>query len=325
MFTLACDITIGKTRLNQVNDLKIEKSWKNLDDKAMIKLPRVNKLLSENFKAGDPVSICLAYEGIDSCLEFEGYVKKVKPNIPLIIECEDPTWLLRQTSINHSWKGQIKLHEVVSYIIDEVNKQGLGKSVTLAAAIDDIILTDYPISGVSAAEAINNLRKTYGLAAYFRGHELYVGLAYGRLLGDVAYDVSRNVIKNNLTFRNAEDVKVRVKATSIQKNNEFRTIEIGDTTGDQRSLFFYNIEEGPHLENRAKTELEKLKYDGYEGYITTFLIPYAAPGMTGVITDPDHPKLKNGSYVIDSVTTTFGTKGARRKIELGTLVGTKIS
>lgn len=320
MFTLTCQIKIGDITLNQVNDVKIEKSWRNLDDKAMLKLPRVNKLLSKSFEVGQPVSITLAYEGVQSKVEFEGYVKKIKPNVPLVLECEDPTWLLRQTNIENVWKTKTTVKDIVAYIVEQVNKESNGTQITLSGAIDEIKLDHYRIEPVSAAEAINKLKESYGLAAYFKGHELYIGMAYGKPEGRVGYHMARNVIKNNLTFRRKEDVKIKVKATSITRDNKTLTIESGDKKGDQRTLFFYNITDEKVLRTKVETELEKLKFDGYEGNLTTFLIPYAAPGMTAVVTDPDHPDLKNGSYVIDSVTTTFGARGARRKVELGALV-----
>lgn len=320
MFTLTCQIKIGDITLNQINDVKIEKSWRNLDDKAMLKLPRAHKLLSENFEVGQPVAITLAYEGVQSKVEFEGYVKKIKPNVPLVLECEDPTWLLRRTHIEHVWKAATTVKEVVTYIVDQVNSESNATPITLSGDIQEIKLDKYRITGVSAAEAINKLKESYGLTAYFRGHELYIGMAYGRIEGRVGYHMARNVIKNNLTFRRKEDVKVKVKATSITKDNQTLTVELGDAKGDQRTLFFYNVTDEKVLKEMAETKLGELKFDGYEGNISTFLIPYATPGMTAVITDPDHPDLKNGSYVIDSVTTTFGMRGARRKVELGALI-----
>ena len=321
MFTLTCQIKIGDITLNQINDVKIEKSWRNLDDKATLKLPRVNKLLSKNFEVGQPVSITLAYEGVQTELEFEGYLKKIKPNTPLVLECEDPTWLLRRTNIEKAWKDPTSVKEVVTYIINQVNAESNAQPITVSGDIQEIKLEEFRIPGVSAAEAINKLKDAYGLAAYFRGHELYVGMSHGRLDKEVGYHMARNVIKNNLTFRRKEDVKIKVKATSITKDNKTLTVELGDEKGDQRSLFFYNVTDKTALTETAEAKLAELKFDGYEGSISTFLIPYATPGMTAVIIDPDHPDLKNGSYVIDSVTTTFGMRGARRKVELGALVG----
>lgn len=321
MFVLSCDITIGDNRLTQVTEVKIEKSWRNLDDKAMIKLPRASKLLEKEFKVGDPVTITLAYDGVYTGIEFEGYLKTIKPQIPLELELEDPTWLFRQTGVEKVWEQSTTVKDIVKYIVAQVNANGDHRPVTLDPEIDEINLRNYRIPPMSAAEAINKLKEYYGLAAYFTGHKIYVGKAYRAVGEPVKYDMALNVIKNNLTFRKAEDVKVRVKATSVLPDNRRLTTELGDAAGDQRSLFFYNVDNEKELKELAQSKLDKLKFNGYEGNISTFLIPLAAPGMTAEITDPEHPELKNGSYVIDSVTTTFGSNGARRKVELGALVG----
>ena len=323
MFVLTCDITIGQYRFNQVNQVKIEKSWRNLDDKATLKLPRASKLLEKSIKVGDPVSITLAYDGYTPRVEFEGYVKKIKPKVPLEIECEDPTHLLRQTHIKAVWKEPTSVKSVVDYIISKVNEQNPNNPITLSRDIGKINLAKYRISGVSAAEAINKLKENYGLAAYFTGHQLYIGMAFSELSGRVGYDMGKNVIKNDLTFRKAEDVKIKVKATSILKDNTHFSIEAGDEGGDERTLFFHDITEKKELREQAENKLATLKFDGYEGHITSFLIPYAQPGMTAVVTDPEFAKLRDGSYMIDSVTTTFGTRGARRKVELGVLLAKK--
>jgi len=59
-----------------------------------------------------------------------------------------------------------------------------------------------------------------------------------------------------------------------------------------------------------------LKYDGFEGDITSFLIPYATRGMAAKIYDKEHPN-RDGTYFIKKVVTTFGMGGARRKVTLG--------
>ena len=63
-------------------------------------------------------------------------------------------------------------------------------------------------------------------------------------------------------------------------------------------------------------EIEKLKYDGFEGDVTSFLIPYATRGMKAKLLDNEHPN-REGNYFIKKVVTTFGTGGARRKITIG--------
>ena len=325
MFALNCRIKIGDIVLNQVNDIKIDKSWRNLEDKAMIKFPRANKLLTKRFKVGDPVSIELSYDGEPKHIEFEGYIKKIMPNVPLMIECEDPVWLLRQGSVNLEWKNTT-LRSILTEIIGIANKANVSRNSPSISLIgndqeEDIKLSTFRITNASVAEAVNKIKQEFGLTAYFKGHQLYVGLAYGNPGDRVGYNTTKNVIKNNLTFRNKDDIKIRVKAISVLEDNERLVIEFGEGNGDQRTLYFQNIEDETKLKEMAQAKLDELSYDGFEGDITTFLIPYAEPGMTGIINDPDQPEQKNGAYIIDSVTTTFGVRGARRKVELGALVG----
>jgi hypothetical protein len=70
------------------------------------------------------------------------------------------------------------------------------------------------------------------------------------------------------------------------------------------------------LEEMAKAAIEKLKYDGFEGDVTSFLIPFATRGMKAKILDSEHPN-REGNYFIKKVVTTFGTGGARRKVSIG--------
>jgi hypothetical protein len=70
------------------------------------------------------------------------------------------------------------------------------------------------------------------------------------------------------------------------------------------------------LEEMAKVELDKLKYDGFDGDVKTFLIPFATRGMKAKILDSEHPK-KEGNYFIKKVVTTFGMSGARRTVSIG--------
>ncbi|MCZ2140820.1 MAG: late control protein, partial [Bacteroidia bacterium] len=70
------------------------------------------------------------------------------------------------------------------------------------------------------------------------------------------------------------------------------------------------------LREMAKEELKKLKYDGFDGDIKTFLIPYAEPAMAADIMDSEHLN-RSGKYFIKKVVTTFGRSGARRTVTIG--------
>ena len=78
------------------------------------------------------------------------------------------------------------------------------------------------------------------------------------------------------------------------------------------------------LSTLAEIELGRLAYDGYRGQLTAFLEPFAAPGMLAIIKDERYAgRTKYGTYIIDSVETTFGQQGARRKVEIGRKIDTE--
>lgn len=316
MFVLACNITIGATQYRQVHEVKIEQDFSQLTHEATIELPRISQVLADQIKPGDSVTVNLAYEGVYEGTEFTGYVRQVSPKIPVVVECENATYLMKRVNIVKAWKNTT-LKEVLNYLVSETNKAEIGKPITLKTkSVPDINFETFRISNVSAARAIQDIKDRYGLKAYFRDHELYVGFAYLDDAGDVGYNLGLNVIEDKLTFRTADQVRLRVKATSIQKDNKHIDVEVGDPEGELRSLVFYNISDKVTLQALAKEEIQKYKYDGFEGSLKSFLIPFATFGMTAKIFSPNYAE-KDGSYHIDKVKTSFGVDGARRDVTIG--------
>ena len=138
------------------------------------------------------------------------------------------------------------------------------------------------------------------------------------MVGDsVKYELRRNVISDdNLQYLNREDVKIQIKAICFKKNGTKVEAKKGIEGGTSKTLYFYDIEDMKELAVLAQRELDRLTSDGYDGSITTFLEPYAAPGMLAELTDPIYPD-RTGRYYIESVETTFGQQGGRRKVEIG--------
>jgi hypothetical protein len=86
----------------------------------------------------------------------------------------------------------------------------------------------------------------------------------------------------------------------------------------QRTL--NQVEATSALRQMANEKALKMNYQGYNGTLNTFLQPVAQPGMTAFIADPTYPS-HDGNYLVESVATTFGILGARRKLELGPAFG----
>lgn len=328
-FVLACEIIVGQYRFTQVNEVRIEKSWRELGDKCEIRLPKnirtealETKTLEDYIKVGDPVSVKLWYVDKAQHEEFNGYVRRIKPTFPFEIECEDHIYYFRKTAVKKSWASSAKatLKEVVKYLVDEVNKAHTDAEITLSSQLPDVTFSEGLVieAGNTAATALEKIKEEFGLVSYFKGRELFTGLAYQQSFGTVKYSLAWNVIVSDLTYRVEDDILLSVKAIGILQNNTKVVVDdIGDAEGEKRTLHFFNISDKAQLRKLAEEEIKRLKFTGYEGTIDTFLYPYAEPLMHAELEDPEYGESRSGTYVVDSVKTTFGAYGARRTVELG--------
>ncbi len=318
MFILESKVEIGSYIFNQVNEIEITKSVEELSDTAVIKLPtrfkvRQNgeqKFTEDAIKVGDKVTITLGYEGKYSGVEFTGFVKKISPKIPLEIHCEDALWVLRRKNITKSWE-KTTMKEILTEVVKDT-------PVQLADNIPSVNLDKWIIKNANGAQVLESLKKDLLMTAFINDEgKLYCGLQQLTNVGQtVVYDLNYNLVENNLEFKSKEERKIKIKYTYIDKENKRKSIEVGDTDGEQREYHTSVISDLSKLEEMAKAELEKLKYDGFEGDVTSFLIPYATRGMKAKLLDNEHPN-REGNYFIKKVVTTFGTGGARRKITIG--------
>jgi hypothetical protein len=318
MFILESKVEIGSYIFNQVNEIEITKSVEELSDTAVIKLPtrfkvRQNgeqKFTEDAIKVGDKVTITLGYEGKYSGVEFTGFVKKISPKIPLEIHCEDALWVLRRKNITRSWE-KTTMKEILTEVVKDT-------PVQLADNIPSVNLDKWIIKNANGAQVLESLKKDLLMTAFINDEgKLYCGLQQLTNVGQtVVYDLNYNLVENNLEFKSKEERKIKIKYTYIDKENKRKSIEVGDPDGEQREYNTSVISDLNKLEEMAKAELEKLKYDGFEGDVTSFLIPYATRGMKAKLLDNEHPN-REGNYFIKKVVTTFGTGGARRKITIG--------
>lgn len=318
MFILESKVEIGSYIFNQVNEIEITKSVEELSDTAVIKLPtrfkvRQNgeqKFTEDAIKVGDKVTITLGYEGKYSGVEFTGFVKKISPKIPLEIHCEDALWVLRRKNITKSWE-KTTMKEILTEVVKDT-------PVQLADNIPSVNLDKWIIKNANGAQVLESLKKDLLMTAFINDEgKLYCGLQQLTNVGQtVVYDLNYNLVENNLEFKSKEERKIKIKYTYIDKENKRKSIEVGDPDGEQRTYHTSVISDTKKLEEMANAEIEKLKYDGFEGDVTSFLIPYATRGMKAKLLDNEHPN-REGNYFIKKVVTTFGTGGARRKITIG--------
>ncbi|WP_244289937.1 DUF3568 domain-containing protein [Flavobacterium resistens] len=289
-----------------------------MGDTAVIKLPTRFKVkqngeqkFTENaIKVGDPVTITLGYEGKYSGVEFTGFVKKISPKVPLEIHCEDAIWLLRRKKITKTWE-KTTMKEILQEVVKDT-------PVKLADRIPAVQLNKWIIRNANGAQVLESLKKDLLMSVFITDEgKLYCGLQQLTNIGQtVVYDLNYNLVENNLEFKSKDDRKIKIKYTYIDTKNKRQSIEVGDPDGEQREYHTSVISDLKKLEEMALAEIEKLKYDGFDGDITSFLIPYATRGMKAKFIDSDHQN-REGNYFIKKVVTTLSTGGARRKVTIG--------
>ncbi len=284
-----------------VNEVVIEKSRKTLTNTATITIARRLKILNGDIntiiKRGSKVEIWLGYDG-NLVQEFSGYVSGVGAKIPLVINCQDEMWNLKQNSFTKTWK-KVKIAEVVKYVYSG------------ATQVVDLQLGGFCCKKESTAQVLDKLKKD-GLQCYFLNGVLIVdfaGVVHNKGK-EVNYDFYQNIIENNLEYKVKDDARIKVIATSKMHTGKKLEVILGDPDGDVHTLHYVNLDK-TELEKIATAEIETLKYEGYKGDFTTFGLPYIEPGDIAVMTDPDYPE-HQGAYLTESVKTTFNTSGFRR-------------
>jgi hypothetical protein len=162
---------------------------------------------------------------------------------------------------------------------------------------------------------------------------LYAGLQYLKPKADVKYRLGWNVIKDgNLKLRQAKNqdvevhyigekkdgtkVKVKVGKHARTKDHVTTTSGVAGEMGEKKVIKTHVVTDESSLKQMADRKLQQLSYDGYEGKITAFGIPYCEPGYRGIIDDKKYPE-RSGNYIVESTEVIFSTSGFRRIIGIG--------
>ncbi len=322
MRKLTCNIEIindGKTyNFTYVNELQIESTYKTFTDTALVKLPsryvdKDGRIIIAgrdfHFIPSSIIKILIGYDN-NNKLEFEGYISEVRYNTTTDLYCEDEFYKLKRLRIlNESYKPQ-KLESFISKIVGD----------NISYNVLDADIGDFRINNVTPAQVLEELRKVYGLNSYIKNKVLYVGLAHIESLSiEHSLIFEKNIIDDNLIYKESNNVFISIRATSMLPDNSKIEVEAGDSGGERRSLFFYNITDTNKLKEYAEREKEKYKFTGFRGTFTTFGIPSITHGDKVTLINNKYT-YDDGTYQVDKVTKSFGTDGFRQNIELGAKV-----
>ncbi len=110
-----------------------------------------------------------------------------------------------------------------------------------------------------------------------------------------------------------KNIKIEIK-TTLPDGTEIKA-EYGTENGQTKTRKVSAATQQDLL-TLAKNEYNLLCYDGYEGSLTGWLVPYCQPTDQIKIIDADYPQ-KEGCYYVIATEVNFNSNGATRKITIG--------
>ncbi len=319
MFNMIFDIQVGKYKLGLLSSAEVRKSVDLIASTCTVVLPGTayNRTLNieDKIQRGDKVTVKFGYDDLTNAKpEFEGYLQSISTdNGSITLECEDAIYLIRK-SIKDKAYGKVSIKDIAANVVKETNSE------LLLVCDYDIRYDKFVISRATGFDVLKKLKDETAANIYVRGNELHIHPPYIEKFGAVKYDFARNIENSELRYRLAEDRKYEVEVEGMDAAGKRISVKVGDSGGDKRSIKRLNIFDKAVLKKIGEEELKKITFDGYEGSITTWLIPYVEPGYSAIIHDADY-EYKNGWYYVVSVTTTFSEQGGVRKVELGIKLG----
>jgi hypothetical protein len=320
MYNLSSKIVVGKYKF-KVHEVRIKKSLHSYMDTAVIKIPTSARLKQSDgnvtesmptakyFAVGDKVVIDLGYDG-NLKNEFTGFVSRINFTTPLEIECEGYGWQLRQKSFKGSFKS-ITVKELLEKLI-------VGTDIVLDKEMDkfEIPISNFTIPEQPILGILDYLKEHCMCSIFFKNNVLFCGLSYQKKGNTVKHTLGYNVIKDgNLKERKASEVNVQVNISSEKSDGTKAKISSGAAGGkviNKRTI----VTDEAVLKVMADKKLATYSFDGYEGKITTFLIPYSEPLDESELKDNRYAE-RGGRYVIDAIELIYNRSGGRRICDLG--------
>ena len=321
MLRLVSRITIeaGSTRwqFSSVAECNIVEDMGSLTDTCELKLPRNIKwqgYISEKgmppIKRGDRITIELGYDD-DLKVRFAGYIRSVDVKVPITIKCEDGMFLLKTLKAEPKAFKNATLKEIVEHLLK-------GTNISYKLIDDNIQVGSWRITQPNVSQELQELKDKVMLSSYFRFIDgksvLYIGLAYPIDNREKhLFKHSKNIISEDFTYRDKDDIRVRVEAQSFNAKHKKITYEYGDKDGEVIKLRIDGLTE-EELKKYALQALERYKQSGFKGSFETFGVPEVRKCDMVEIHASDG---NSGTYLVNKNEISFGTKGYRQKIELG--------
>lgn len=322
MLVLKCLIEIQrkntkrKVTFDYVESVVVTTSTLNLTDTAKVSVPKKvrwkGEPLSDYIGIGDAISIKLGYVGYTLETVFKGYVSSISNDAPLLIECENEMWLLKQAKVKAKRYPKFNLKEFMKEVCPNVAVE-LPKELSLG----EVIIKEE----TTAANVLDMLMREYPFKAFFRDGALYgVKMAMGTLPSakTLTFSPSQNIVSDSLKYVKAEDVNIVIKAKSILHDNTKLEAEAPQNgEGEIRTFYAPQCKTQAVLQAFADGKLKELKVDKMTGNFTAFGIPHVRKGDIVKLKNEDKPEQNNKRFLAAAVTYTFNSGGYQQNITLG--------
>ena len=323
-FNICLKVTIDdNVIITVVESINIQSSTENITDKATVTLPREykNAVIKDtskgntlagmpilNFmKVGSKIKIEAGYDDIYQT-EFLGYITKVCANIPLVIECEDESWILKKTEKFNKTFSNTTIREVLRFI---------APNYSIETFSEERPIGKISIENSTAYEVLMQLKEKYFVRSFFRDGVLCAGLPYNlKHYKTHQFNLNRNVRKgSDLSYETKEDRKFWIKAISKQKGTSKEiTYEFGDKGGDVKNITCPLNLSKDELKKYAEDWYNSFTYDGYSGSFSSWAIPQTRAGDSADLKDPNYiDGHRDGVFYITEVTVDInGSDGFKR-------------
>lgn len=295
--------------VERVAGVKITGDTSSLQDTCVVSLARNTKWKGEAripLRRGDAVKVWLGYDG-ELKLRFIGQVQEVSAKTPTTLTCIDGMMKLQQLpSVKSSYRS-CDLKQLLDEQIRGAVEYELSGTVNIG---------QYRVTATTVAGVLRDLKENYGVTSAFvvaDGRELlkvwtvYPGMR--ELAG--RFEEGKNIISNQLTYRRAADIQVKVTGVSIQADGS--RISYTEGEGEQREIYRYGLSLA-ELKAAVRDEIERLKWDGLSGSFVTFGEPEVE--KTDVV-ELKTESVEYGRYQVKGVNVDFGQGGYRQRVELG--------
>lgn len=323
MMKLSCNISFvykNGSRVAQIpfcTNVEIVSSINNFTDTARITLPRKitteGDYLHNQVKKGDRVVIQLGYDANLKTV-FTGYVRSVEKNTPVVYNCENEAYKLKQIKLSKQVFPKLSIGDfckkyVKGYRLDiadfSLGEVRINDDVTLASVFDYFI-NNYPVRFFFREQMLIGVLP--GAMALKSGNVKTIPLVSGF-----------NIIDDKTTYELAEDVNLQIIAKCILKNNTKLESKRPASVADAEIRTFYcpTATSQKELDDYAEKMLLEYKVDRITGEITTFGAPFVRKLDIVKYYNPEYPEKNKKKFVVEEVNYAFGQSGYRQKIKLG--------